>query len=248
MCLGLFTLSSPAGTLSGVICLHVDDMLGTGDELFESKLKELDKLVGFGSMKRQKFDPCGTQYEKHADGDITISVKAYIQHLRKAELTLERTKQMDDELSTTESHQFRGINGCLQWATKEVLYPFQFVVKVLQRRQGQARVRDLPIAKKVIDEIKQHEDFALTLRVLDLTSCGFIGVSGASLGGVDRFGYPTDQDSKTVKIYSRAGVGIFIGEKPLVFLGARCKFNVLECDPRTITRVCRSSMARNKRR
>ena len=52
MCLGLFTLHAPAGVLSGVICLHVDDMLGTGDDLFEFKLKELDKLVGFGSMKR----------------------------------------------------------------------------------------------------------------------------------------------------------------------------------------------------
>ena len=30
MCLGLFTLHSSAGVLSGVICLHVDDMLGTG--------------------------------------------------------------------------------------------------------------------------------------------------------------------------------------------------------------------------
>ena len=36
---------------------------------------------------------------------------------------------------------------------------FQFVVKVLQRRQGQARVRGLIKANEVIDEIKQHEDF-----------------------------------------------------------------------------------------
>ena len=49
-------------------CTHQQDMLGTGDELFESKLKELDKLVGFGSMKRQKFDHCVRQYEKHANG------------------------------------------------------------------------------------------------------------------------------------------------------------------------------------
>ena len=41
-----------------MICLHVDDMLGTGDDLFEVKLKELDKLVGVGSMKRRKFDHC----------------------------------------------------------------------------------------------------------------------------------------------------------------------------------------------
>ena len=68
-------------------------------------------------------------------------------------------------------------------------------------------------------------------------------VSDASLGGADRFGYPTDQDSKTVKIYSQAGIWIFIGEKPLVSLGARGKFNVLECDSRTITRVFLSSMA-----
>ena len=38
----------------GVVCLHVDAMLGTSDELFASKLKKLDELVGFGSMKRQK--------------------------------------------------------------------------------------------------------------------------------------------------------------------------------------------------
>ena len=67
-------------------------------------------------------------------------------------------------------------------------------------------------------------------------------MSVASLGGVDRFGYPIDQDSKTVKAYSQAGIGIFIGEKPLVSLCARGKFNVLESDSRTIARVCRSSM------
>ena len=111
-----------------LICLHVDDMLDTGDELFESKLKELDELVGFGSMKRQKFVHCGRQYEKHADGEITISMKAYIKNSRKAELTPDRTQQLDDEHSASESHEFRGINGCLQWVTKESLFPFQFVV------------------------------------------------------------------------------------------------------------------------
>ena len=101
------------GALSGVVCFHVDDMLGTSNELFESKLKELDKLIGFGSMKRQKFDHCGRQYEKHANVEITISMKAKIQNLRKASLTLERTKQLDHELQESESHEFRGINRCL---------------------------------------------------------------------------------------------------------------------------------------
>ena len=64
-------------------------------------------------------------------------------------------------------------------------------------------MRDLIKAKEVVDEIKQREDFTLTFRVLDLTSCGLIGVS------VDRFGCPTDHDSKTVKVYSQAGMRDF---------------------------------------
>ena len=72
-------------------------------------------------------------------------------------------------------------------------------------------------------------------------------MSDASLGGVDRFGYPTGQDSKTVKAYSQAGVGIFTGEKLVVSLGAKGKFNVLECHSRTITPVCRSNIAAETR-
>ena len=86
--------------------------------------------------------------------------------------------------------------------TKELLYPFQFVVTVLRRSQRLARVRDLLKANEVIDEVKQHEDISLTFRVLDFTSCGLIGVSDVSLSGVDRFSHPTDQDSKTVKVHS----------------------------------------------
>ena len=68
----------------------LNDMLGTGDDVFELKLKELDKLVGFGSMKRQKVDHCGRPYEKHPNGEITISMKAYSQNLEKVCLTRER--------------------------------------------------------------------------------------------------------------------------------------------------------------
>ena len=65
--------------LSGVVCLHTDDMLGTCDDVFELKLKELNQPVGFGSMKQQKVDHCGRQYEKHPNGEITTSMKTYIQ-------------------------------------------------------------------------------------------------------------------------------------------------------------------------
>ena len=136
-------------------------------------------------------------------------MKAHVEILKKVSLTLDRTKQLDDELLPTKRHEFRGINGCLQ-----------------------AQARDVHKANEVIDEINQHEDFTLTLLVLDLTSYGLIAVCDASLGGVD-------QDSKNDEGPLTSKSRIFIGEKPLVSLCARGKFNVLECDSCTITRVCR---------
>ena len=115
---------------------------------------------------------------------------------------------------------------------------FSSMWKVLQRRQGQAPVRDLIKANEVIDEIKQHEDFTLTCRVLDLTSCGLIGVSDAGLGGVDRFCCPADLDSKTVKVYSQAGIWNFIGEKSLLSLCPRGKFNVVNVSEEFLCMSC----------
>ena len=108
MCLGLFTLHSPAGVLGGVICLHVDDMLGTGDDLFELRLTELDNSLDFVGCRNKKSFTAEGQYEKHANGEISISMKPNIQNLQKACLTRERMKQLDDELSATESDVFRG--------------------------------------------------------------------------------------------------------------------------------------------
>ena len=52
------------------------DFFNPGDDLFELKMKELDKLVRLVSTKRQKFDHWGGQYEKHPNGEITISLTA----------------------------------------------------------------------------------------------------------------------------------------------------------------------------
>eukprot|EP00975_Prorocentrum_lima_P063180 12889970-Prorocentrum_lima.AAC.1 len=73
----------------------------------------------------------------------------------------------------------------------------QFPVKVVQSRQGQARVRDLVRLNDLINETKTHADFNLTYVPLDLVACGRVGVTDASLGGVDRFGQATKGERKT---------------------------------------------------
>ena len=162
-----------------------------------------EQAVGKGGFELKtktnelEFVHSGRQYEKYGNDKITISMKSYIQNLTKTSLALEHTKQLDNGVSATGSHVYRGINGS-----------FQLPVKVLQRRQGQARARDLIKANDVVDEVKHYDDFS---RVFAL-KCSLIRVSDASLGGVDQFGCPTDRDSKIVNVQSQAEVGIFIGE------------------------------------
>ena len=83
-------------TANGVMCFHVDDMLGTRDDHFESKMKELDKLVGFGSMKRYKI----RQREKTCQRRNHDLMKGYVRNLKKTGLTLRCAQQLNDNLST----------------------------------------------------------------------------------------------------------------------------------------------------
>ena len=189
MCRGLFALHDPSGFLCGLICSHGDDMLGTADSLFDVKMEELDKFVG----SRQKFDHCGRQYEEHANGEFTVTMKLHVQR--------ERFPKNDGNCWMTCS--LRVINGSFRGVAKELPCPFQFVV---QRKQGHSRVRNLMRANEVIDEIKQCEEFHFDLTVLDLNNCGPIGVFDASLGGIDKLEYSTIVDSDVVKVHPEAGV------------------------------------------
>ena len=103
--------------------------------------------------------------------DITISMKAYIQNLEKVCLT----KHLDDELSARESHEFRGINGCWQWVTMKLLYPFSVRCESAPTKARTGPDARIAQSRSSIDEITRHEEFTLTYRVLDLTSCGLIG-------------------------------------------------------------------------
>ena len=66
--MALFFLWDQQGILRGIVGLHVDDILAAGDEYFEAKLEEVNKAVGCGSVKKNKFVHCGKEYEKVMTG------------------------------------------------------------------------------------------------------------------------------------------------------------------------------------
>ena len=130
-------------------------------QIFLSKIEELNMRVGFGSIKKDHFEHCGRQYVKDVDGNILVNMKPFAENLEKVEITKERAKEIDSPLTAAENHSFRGGNGSLQWLAKELFYFLQFPVKVLQRRQDHATVKDLLKLNGLIEEAKNHKDFIL---------------------------------------------------------------------------------------
>ena len=50
----MFMLFGDDDKLAGLICLHVDDFLGTGNDFFEEKIEQLNQRVGFWISEKRR--------------------------------------------------------------------------------------------------------------------------------------------------------------------------------------------------
>ena len=62
------------GKLSGIVCIHVDDLLLMGNSWFKKTvIKKLFQQFRFSKVEYKKFKYLGCQIEKHTDGDISLN-------------------------------------------------------------------------------------------------------------------------------------------------------------------------------
>ena len=61
-------------------------------------MKEIDKIVGFGSVKRDKFVDCGRARKTHSSGEISVSMASHIHILTKVDISREGAQHLDDLL------------------------------------------------------------------------------------------------------------------------------------------------------
>ena len=62
----------------GIIGIHVDDGLCGGDEVFVSKLKQLQEKYPFGSQKLGEFVFTGIHLKQRSDKGIVMSQSEYV--------------------------------------------------------------------------------------------------------------------------------------------------------------------------
>ena len=230
--------ASASGTskLLGALVSHVDDLLFGGDEEAETSLREVGDELGFRDLERDKFVWCGKQFEKHRDGTVTLSMRAYHDNLRPIPLGKGRKSDMAATLFPAERKQLRALLGSLQWLVAQVRFDMSFTVSALQGEEP--CVGTVVRANAALAEFQRLSDFSVSFRGVDPYKGGIMVVADAALGNVRSNGSP--EGPPLEKVWSQACYYVLLAS-PELMQGRPGPFNILDTRSHRIPRVCRSS-------
>ena len=208
------------GILSGIVCLHVDDMLWSGTEEFQNKvISDISEKFQIGSTETGIFKYVGVNVS-NADNFVGVDQKHYIQTLQ--EVTISSGRSRSDDLTPEERKEYRSIVGQLNWVATQTRPDILFEVCMLSSRFDSARIEDLMHANKVIRKVKAS---AVTLKFSNLqeNQLSIECYSDASFGNLKDGG-------------SQGGYVIFISDTD----GNRCP---VSWQSKRVRRVVKSTLA-----
>ena len=143
-----------AGKLSGLVCVHVDDLLVLGNESFKQVLRnKLFSVLHFSKVEQDKFVYLGCEIEKIQNGDIELNQNEYIKNIEKVDVPEERNSCRVNE---SERKEIRRVVGALLWVSLMTRPDLSFEVNSLSSRITNATIRDLKDAKRLIEQAKMN--------------------------------------------------------------------------------------------
>ena len=225
--------------LRGMIVSHVDDLLFGGDPVAEKSLMEVGDQLGFRDVTRNEFTWCGKFFQKHADGKVTLSMKAYHENLREVFVPKHRRGDVAASLTAQERRQLRALLGSFQWLVAQLRFDLAFSVSSLQG-ESPPTIGTLLRANLLVREFQRNCGFELVFKDVSPYTGGLMVVTDAALGNVDVKG--SAQEAPLTKVFSQACYFVVLADEALMG-GQTGSFNILDMRSHRIPRVCRSSYA-----
>ena len=172
--------------LEGVLGIHVDDGIGGGSELFESKIKQLEAKFPFGSHKVSAFTFTGIEVNQNHDHSITLNQSSYVKKINS--ITIESNRKTQPELPVTESERLalRGLVGSLQYAAINTRPDLSSKLSFLQSSINSAKIETLQEANRVLHEAKRHHDVAITVKAIPAKDFRLMAFSDASFSSANK--------------------------------------------------------------
>ena len=143
--------------IHGVLGVHVDDVIGGGDETFDRIMTALRKEFDFGALDVGNFRFKGRQILQMPHGEIVFNMEQYKHELERIEVSKADKTKPERHLNSKDHTQFRGGVGSLGWFVDHCCPQLSFQLAELRRKQFSTTVRDLLRLNKVIRTAKVIE-------------------------------------------------------------------------------------------
>ena len=182
----LFRLRNRAGRLVSLIGLHVDDMIGAGDENDKVYLKAREALKLEFNFKHWTTDDkgelefCGNKLTACENGRWKLQQEEYMKKIKPMTTT---TKKQEDELRPNETTSLRGLLGALQWASTQTSPHMSASISILCGNVSGATQSVAEAANKTLRFGKSNADIGLIFQLLGpLEDLCFLSISDAAWG------------------------------------------------------------------
>ena len=181
-----------AERLCGMICFHVDDMLGAGDpnsEVYNKVLAELRKSFSWKDGSHLEY--CGAAIDKSEDGTLKLHHEGYLKKIEP--ITIAKHLGPESELNNNEITSLRGLLGAIQWPAVQLSPHLQASTSILSGSISRGLVKTALEANRLWKFAKENSDIDLTFAPLRLSEVCLVTAFNASFGcrpdGTSQGGY-----------------------------------------------------------
>ena len=212
----------------GVLGVHVADLVGGGNLVFQEAVQWLRTELEFGTWEQSRFRFHGRELRQHYNRkSIKISMSKFAQEMEPVAVPKHVKDDLDAPLEANVHSQFRGGVGQLQWLQLQGNPLLSFATGILQSRSATPNGHDLLSLNKLMREAKYMPD--LCWWIVSVPS-PFVWLTAADAAWANR----PDGSSTRGHVIMAAHPNILRGESSTV--------SVLAWNSRKIRRVVRSSL------
>jgi hypothetical protein len=176
-------------TLTGIVLVHVDDMLiltHPRSVVFRQKVLDLRKIFKFGSWKKNAGTFLGLKLQKLANGVIRYGNDEFCDDIKPVHV---RKNQGKDEAATeSQVGQMRAALGSLQWAAGHWRPDLSCQVSLCQQAFPNPTAGDVARCNVAIRRSKQDAKFAIQLSPIPKNRVTLYGHCDAALHNASRKG------------------------------------------------------------
>ena len=255
-----FFLKNSEGKVTGLLVIHVDDiMVATdGNEESEKIVEKLHKRLPFGEWSKVCEQPHGVKYcgkelridNREGEDVIVVSQRGFVEgRLEEIPIDGNRKKEPLGKATEMEITDYRSTVGSLQWLATQSRPDIAFETNQLQKRVPDSRIEDLVRANRLVREVKKH-DHEIILRnigkdwkLVVFHDAALFNSVGAEIDEreADDLLFKTS-DKKLV--FSQKGCVLgFVNSEDVKLEGEKCNFNLIDWKSSTNKRVIESSFA-----